>query len=211
MLVGHAAILPWPESAPVTPMNLAEGGRLFSCDADEREESDMTGSEPVTELDARYSSDGAVATTWDEARGRLESAPVSWLSTVRPDGQPHVTPLISVWVDDALYFTTGPDERKAENLARNPHCVLTTGCNALDEGLDIVVEGDAVRVEDDAKLQRIADAYESKYGSDWHFDVRDGAFHHEAGSAVVFEVAPVTAFGFRKGEPFSQTRWRFSR
>ena len=47
---------------------------------------------------------------------------------------------------------------------QNPHCILTTGCNALNEGLDLVVEGDAVRVSDDATLRRIAGAYESKDG-----------------------------------------------
>jgi len=37
-----------------------------------------------------------------------------------------------------LYFCTGPHERKARNLGQNPHCVLTTGCNTLKEGLDVV-------------------------------------------------------------------------
>ena len=48
-----------------------------------------------------------------------------------------------------------------------------------------------------------------KYGEEWRFEVRDGAFDHEHGRALVFEVAPRTAFGFGKGETFSQTRWRF--
>jgi hypothetical protein len=89
------------------------------------------------------------------------------------------------------------------------HCAVTTGCNAIGEGLDVVVEGDAVRVTDDARLQRLAEAWQAKYGDDWHFDVHDGAFHHDAGSALVFEVAATVAFGFNKGEPYSQTRWRF--
>ncbi|MGH9031331.1 MAG: hypothetical protein ACRDZV_04315 [Acidimicrobiia bacterium] len=91
------------------------------------------------------------------------------------------------------------------------HLVEATGGNALEEGLDLVVEGDAARVSDDAQLHRIADAYESKYGRDWRFEVRDGAFFQEGieDGAIVFEVAPSTAFGFRKGE-YSQTRWRFS-
>jgi catechol 2,3-dioxygenase-like lactoylglutathione lyase family enzyme/general stress protein 26 len=165
--------------------------------------------EPVTELDARFSSHGASATGWAEARRRLEDAEVYWLSTVRPDGRPHVTPLLSVWLDGALYFCTGQSERKARNLTQNPQCILTTGCNALTEGLDLVVEGHAARVTDDAKLRDIADAYVAKYGSDWRFTVRDGAFHHEGGTALVFEVVPSTAFGFGKGQPFSQTRWRF--
>jgi nitroimidazol reductase NimA-like FMN-containing flavoprotein (pyridoxamine 5'-phosphate oxidase superfamily) len=170
----------------------------------------MAGMEPVTELDARFSSDGASPTGWAEARGRLEEAELYWLSTVRPEGRPHVTPLLAVWLEGAMYFCTGPTERKARNLVQNPHVILTTGCNALNEGLDLVVEGEAVRVSEDAMLRRLADAWESKYGSEWRFDVRDGAFETEGNQALVYEVAPTTAFGFGKGE-FSQTRWRFER
>jgi hypothetical protein len=73
-----------------------------------------------------------------------------------------------------------------------------------------VVEGDATRVIDGAKLRRIADAYVSKYGSDLRFDVGDGVFVHEGGVAFVCEVAPTKAFGFRKGDMLSQTRCRFT-
>jgi hypothetical protein len=31
----------------------------------------------------------------------------------------------------------------------------------------------------------------------------------KGGEAWVFEVAPTKVFGFGKGQPFSQTRWRF--
>jgi uncharacterized pyridoxamine 5'-phosphate oxidase family protein len=165
--------------------------------------------EPAAELDQRFSTEGTSATAWSEALELLQKAEIFWLSTVRPDGRPHVTPLIAVWVDEALQFCTGPTEQKARNLHGNQHVVLTTGCNLIGEGLDVVVEGDAVRQRDDAKLQRIADAYVWKYGNDWLFTVRDGAFEHESGIALVFEIAPRKAFGFRKGEEFSQTRWLF--
>ena len=170
----------------------------------------MARKEPVTELDPRFSSEDARATAWADVQGELEHAQVYWLSTVRADGRPHVTPLIAVWLDGALYFCTGPTEQKAKNIAHNPHCVITTGANAIDKGLDVVVEGDAVKVADDDELRRVAEAYETKYGKDWHFDVKDGAFHHEAGEAWVFVVAPVKSFGFAKGEPFGQTRFRFA-
>jgi hypothetical protein len=166
--------------------------------------------EPVGELDARFSSEGASALPWTQAQQGLRDAEVYWLSTVRADGRPHVTPLIGVWLDSALYFCTGPTEQKARNLEHSLHCALTTGCNALDEGLDLVVEGDAVRLRDDDRLRVLATAFEDKYGSVWHFDVHDGAFHGEGGEALVFEVAPGTVFGFRKGA-YSQTRWRFAR
>ncbi len=171
----------------------------------------MAGTDPVAELDARFSSDDAKPIEWAKALTSLKAAEVYWLSTVRPDGRPHVTPLLSVWLDGALHFCTGPTERKARNLANNPHCALTTGSNVLNEGLDLVVEGDAVKVTDESRLRRLAEEYESKYGSDWHFDVRDGAFHSEdGGEAEVYVVAPSTAFGFAKGE-YGQTRWRFER
>jgi hypothetical protein len=171
----------------------------------------MAGKQPATELDRRFSSSDATPTAWAEASGRLEQAELYWLSTVRPDGRPHVTPLIAVWLDDALYFCTGQGERKAKNLAHNSYSAITTGCNVLNaEGLDLVVEGEAVRVRDTAKLRHIADAYEVKYGGDWRFTVRDEAFLGAEGNvALVFEVAPTTAFGFGKGTSFSQTRWRF--
>src|SRR2546421_10189817 len=103
----------------------------------------MVDSEPMAELDTQFSSDHATPIPWSEARELLERADVYWLVTVRPDGRPHVTPLVSVWLDGALYFCTGAQERKARNLAHNPHCSITTGCNTF-EGLDLVVEGDAM-------------------------------------------------------------------
>ena len=42
-------------------------------------------------------------------------------------GRPHVTPLLAIWLDSALCFCTGASERKAKNLALNPHCIRTTG------------------------------------------------------------------------------------
>ncbi|QPP08511.1 pyridoxamine 5'-phosphate oxidase family protein [Streptomyces bathyalis] len=170
----------------------------------------MRNHEPATDLDARYSAPGAEPIDWDTARDGLARAGTYWLTTVRPDGRPHVTPLIAVWYDGALHFCTGEEERKFRNLAANSHCVLTTGNSALDEGLDLVLEGDAVAVRDDERLRRLADAWVEKYGEDWRFEARDGAFHHlQGGRAVVFEVVPSTVFGFRKGD-YSQTRWRFA-
>jgi hypothetical protein len=166
--------------------------------------------EPIAELDPRFSSPAAAPTEWVAARDRLVDAEVYWLSTVRLDGRPHVTPLLVVWLDGSLHFCTGPTEQKAKNLADNPNCVLTTGDNMLGEGLDLVVEGEAARVTDADRLARLADEYEEKYGEDWRFEVRDGSFWSSAGgTALVFEVVPSTVFGFAKGEVFSQTRFRF--
>lgn len=169
----------------------------------------MTGSDPVTTVDPRYSVRGAPAVPWPEARQALAEAGTYWLSTVRSDGRPHVTTLIAMWHGEALYFSSGPDEQKSRNLEANPHCILTTGCNHLDDGLDVVVEGQAARITDDARLSALAEAWRAKYGSEWQ--LRGSADNPDN----VFELTPVRAFGFRKGFAEDgqgcQTRWRWDR
>jgi nitroimidazol reductase NimA-like FMN-containing flavoprotein (pyridoxamine 5'-phosphate oxidase superfamily) len=166
-------------------------------------------SEPVTEIDTRFSDPGAVAASWDETRRVLETAQLFWICTVRADGRPHVTPLVAVWLDGTIYFSTGPGEQKAINLRGNPDVTLTTGCNHWDRGLDVVVEGDAVQVTGDDTLERLAVAWTRKWDGRWHYQVRNGTFHHEGGgAALVYSVTPSKIFAFGKGN-FSHTRHRF--
>ena len=170
-----------------------------------------TTAEPRTELDIRYGDPDASATSWADTRRILGDAELYWITTVRPDGRPHVTPLIGVWHDGAMHFCTGDHERKALNLEQNRNVVLTTGTNTWADGLDVIVEGEAAAVRDEAQLAALAAAWEAKYGSDWHFDVIDGAFVSpggETGSAIVFRVEPTTVFAFGKS-PHSQTAHRF--
>jgi general stress protein 26 len=163
---------------------------------------------PTTSLDNRFSDPSATPTSWDDAVRVLETAQLFWITTVRTDGRPHVTPLVAVWLDGALHFSTGASEQKSVNLRAHPHVVLTTGSNAWDHGLDVVVEGDAVRVTDDDTLRRLAEAWRTKWDGRWQYDARDGAFHHEAGEALVYAVAPRKVLSFGKGT-FSHTRHRF--
>jgi hypothetical protein len=89
--------------------------------------------------------------------------------------------------------------------------VLITGCNRRDQGLDVVVEGDAVQVTDDAVLNRIAGAFTTKWDGRWQFTARDGCFRglDGSGEAMVFSATPVKVFAHAKGDPFGATRHRF--
>jgi general stress protein 26 len=170
----------------------------------------MPNPDPQPELDARFSDPEASPTPWAAVRRVIEEAELFWISTVRADGRPHVTPLPTVWQEDTLYFCTGAAEQKGINLAKNAHCALTTGNNAWKVGLDVVVEGSARRIEDDALLGRLAGAWASKYHGDWQFDVRNGVFVQGDGhEALVFGVRPAKVLAFRKGD-FAQTRYRFA-
>jgi hypothetical protein len=46
----------------------------------------MIATEPVVELDARFSAPEASATPWAEVRGVIQEAELFWISTVRSDG-----------------------------------------------------------------------------------------------------------------------------
>ena len=75
----------------------------------------------------------------------------------------HISPRwIFVWVDDRLLVHTGPEEQKARNLAADPQCTLMVGTGSADDGLDVVLEADAVVLRDDADLRRFADALETQ-------------------------------------------------
>jgi nitroimidazol reductase NimA-like FMN-containing flavoprotein (pyridoxamine 5'-phosphate oxidase superfamily) len=166
-------------------------------------------SDPVGDLDPAFSSPGATARPWSDVDHALTSAKIFWLSTVRADGRPHVTPLPAVWSDGALHFCTGAGEQKARNLGRNPNVALTTGTAKQDEGLDVVVEGAATRVTDAGRLEKLKDLWKERHG--WDFAVRDGVFvqdgEHEA---LVFAVVPAKILAFGKGEPYTQTRFRLA-
>jgi nitroimidazol reductase NimA-like FMN-containing flavoprotein (pyridoxamine 5'-phosphate oxidase superfamily) len=166
-------------------------------------------SAPETTLDRRFSDPAAEAISWAETKQALDAAQLFWITTVRHDGRPHVTPLVAVWLDDALYFATGPEEQKAVNLRHNRWVVLTTGCNEWEQGIDVVVEGEAERVTEQPLLARLAEAWTRKWDGRWRYGVGDRSFHHDkGGEALVFRVHPSKIFAFGKGR-FSQTRHRF--
>lgn len=165
---------------------------------------------PATVLDQRYSDTEASAIGWEETQRLLEAAELSWVSTVRADGRPHVTPLVAVWVEGALYFHTGAEEQKFANLRANPNVVVTTGCGRWDEGIDVVVEGRAVHVTDERVLARVAEAFTAKWDGRWQLAVRDGRFYNEKDwPSEVFAVAPARVFAHAKGDPFGATTHRF--
>ena len=165
--------------------------------------------EPITTIDPRHNPPTAVATPWEETRRVLETAELFWISTVRADGRPHVTPLVAVWHDGAMYFTTGDENQKGRNLRGNPHVILTTGSNQMGE-LTVVVEGDAVRITDQDTLERVASVWATK---GWPYQVRNGYFYLYdedeqrvlVDSNIVFSVKPTRVFAFGRG----QTRHQF--
>ncbi len=150
---------------------------------------------------------------WARAERQLAEAAnrqvTYFLSTVRPDGRPHVAGVGALWVDARLWFVSGPQTRKSRNLAERAAC--TFAVNLPD--LDLTLEGEAHRVTDEATLQRLVGEYNK---SGWPAAVENGAFTapYSAPSAGpppwnLYEFTPTTAVGVASAEPHGATRWRF--
>ena len=159
-------------------------------------------------LDARFS-EAKQPVDWHQVSDALAAAELYWLTTVRKDGRPHTTPLVGAWVDGAFVFCTGPDEQKAQNLAHSAAVTVTTGVNTWKDGLDVVVEGKAVRVMGRETLTPLADAIREKYHGEWDFTPHDDGFGHTENAFIahVFRVPPDKVLAFAKS-PHGQTRFR---
>ena len=80
-----------------------------------------------------------------------------------------MTPVVAVWFDEALHFTKGAEEQKASNLRANSHVILTTCCNGWQDGLDVVLEGEAVLLTRENLLGRLSEAWLAKWDRPWKF------------------------------------------
>jgi len=118
---------------------------------------------------------GLAALPWSRARDLLATQTphedlTFFVGTVRPDGRPHAAGVGAIWVDDALYFVSGPGTRRARNLAANPACTVSVRLR----GLDVTMEGEARRVTGAATLERVAAVYRE---GGWPATVEDGGFN----------------------------------
>ena len=114
----------------------------------------------------------------------------------------------ALWIEGRIYFVTGARTRKGRNLAQNASCVISISL----KGLDLVIEGSAVKVTDEPTLRRLAKRYADQ---GWPARVSDGAFtaEYSAPSAGpppwdLYAFTPTTAFGVATAEPNGATRWR---
>jgi hypothetical protein len=116
---------------------------------------------------------------WNEIRARLEEAQNYWLTTIRPDGRPHVVPLDGIWLDSSWYFGGSPSTVHMRNAARGCAGVLHIG-----EGLQaIIVEGrvSAVSIEGEV-AERLAAESNVKYA---HYGMTATAEAYRSGSCVL--------------------------
>jgi hypothetical protein len=146
--------------------------------------------------DEMIEASGGKTLSWSWAEDRLAACRNIWLTTVRPEGGPHMMPVWGVWLDGVFAFSTGHGSRKARNFRANPHVAVAT-----DNGADaVIIEGEVDDMPATSHEGFIA-AYKDKY--DWQLD---------ASWAPFYVVHPRIAFGIREygdKETGGVTRWTF--
>lgn len=102
----------------------------------------------------------------------VRAAPVARLATVRPDGRPHVVPIVFALVDDdtLVFAVDGKPKRSTElqrlrNIAAQPAVSLLVDHYAADWTTLwwVRVDGHAEVVEDDSRRARYLAALADKY------------------------------------------------
>ena len=130
---------------------------------------------------------------WSRVEEVLSGARNYWIATANPAARPHAAPVWALWLNGAVYFSTGKESRKGRNLAANPNVVVHI---ESPSGEIVIVEGHVEEVSDEATLRPVWYAYKQKY--DW--DVSGYPF---------FVVRPKVAFSFEKQLGATATRWTF--
>ena len=173
----------------------------------------MTERDPIETINLdRY---GNEALPWSRPRDLLAgidpAADLTWfLGTTGPDGRPHAAGVGATWHEGGLYFVSGDTTRKSRNLARNHAASIYVRLT----GMDMVFEGEAVRVSDRPTLDALAKKYND---GGWPAAVEGEAFTapYSAPSAGpppwnLYRLRYDTVYGVAGAEPHGATKWRFT-
>ncbi len=78
--------------------------------------------------------------------GMLRTAPVIWLSSVRPDGSPHLVPIWFSWDGEAIIVASKPGAQKVRNIRSSRRVTLALG--EAEDDFDVgIVEGEAELID----------------------------------------------------------------
>jgi hypothetical protein len=138
--------------------------------------------------------EGAGLLPWSFVEERMIAARNYWISSTRPDGSPHASPVWGLWHQGSFCFSTGDQSVKGKNLSTNPFVSVH-----LESGDEVVIlEGKIKEVLDKDVLHALDKAYDKKYGLDMQ------------GPGLIFVLAVTKALAWlEKDFPQSATRWIF--
>jgi PPOX class probable F420-dependent enzyme len=113
----------------------------------------------------------------------LEEEPIVWLSTVRPDGTPHVVPVWFWWDGEALLVFSKPNAQKVRNLEAGSSVML--GIGDADEDFDIGLFEGRAEILDRPTAEVLPAGHLAKYATQMHGIGLDAAEYIDTYSLVI--------------------------
>lgn len=135
---------------------------------------------------------------WSWASERLRNSRNYWLTTVWPNGRPHVMPVWAVWRERTLWFSSELRSRKMRNILAGSEVSIAT-----EDALNPVVLEGTVRIETEkAALLEFLNIMNTKYDTAYGPELIDPTTN------ATVEVTPRWVFGLTEDDfSGSPTRW----
>jgi len=95
-----------------------------------------------------------------DAASRVSESRIGWLTTIRPDGSPHTTPVWFVFDEKDIWIATGRRNVKVANVRADPRVSIAVDGSAA---APLVAEGRAELVEVAATSRAVVAAFAEKY------------------------------------------------
>jgi PPOX class probable F420-dependent enzyme len=130
---------------------------------------------------------------------RLHHEPVVWVTTVRPDGRPHVAPTWFWWDGSAFLVFSKPHAVKVANLAQQPTVMLALGDPATADFDVLLVEGVASLLPDPT-ARVLPSAHLAKYRT-WLQAIGLGRDEYAATYSQPVRIVPTRFLGWHGRTP----------
>lgn len=120
----------------------------------------------------------------------IASERVCRVATAGADGRPHLVPVCHVLAGDKIYFGSGDDGRKVENLRQNPQIAVTIDLYSDDwsQLRGVMVQGTARLIERGPRFKQARSRLYAKYAQ----YAKEAAI--SPSDSVVVEVTPTHVF-----------------
>jgi len=110
-----------------------------------------------------YADNPASFVDWEWVAEQMTVSENYWLSSVRPDGRPHVVPRWGAFIDNKLYYDGSPETQHSRNIIKNPYVSLH-----LENGYKVVIMEGASKTADKPMpefAQLLSEVITNKYAS----------------------------------------------
>lgn len=122
------------------------------------------------------------------ALDHFKSNATGTLTTLRPDGQPHVSVVFAAVVGESLWVSITQDRVKTNHVRADPRVAFASGIRPWAG-----VEGTATLHEGDDVLDRLRTYYRAAWGEHPDWDDYDQAMVRDR--RLILEITPVRAYG----------------